>query len=126
MTSGPTGYAVIDVETTGPRPSWHDRIVEVGVVLLDPRGLVTGEWSTLVNPERDLGPQRIRGLTAAGVRHAPTFKEIAGSLAGLLRGRVPVAQSVSEKIVHVRCGSVTTSSRAVKVSRCSRSTTPQT
>ncbi|MFD2353843.1 hypothetical protein ACFSTC_38125 [Nonomuraea ferruginea] len=53
------------METTGLRPSWHDRIVEVGVVLLDPRGLVTGEWSTLVNPERDLGPQRIRGLTAS-------------------------------------------------------------
>ncbi|MFI6713477.1 exonuclease domain-containing protein [Nonomuraea sp. NPDC050478] len=82
MSSGQPGYAVIDVETTGLRPSWHDRIVEVGVVLLDPRGLVTGEWSTLVNPERDLGPQRIRGLTAAGVRHAPTLKEIAGSLAG--------------------------------------------
>ncbi|MFC5821026.1 exonuclease domain-containing protein [Nonomuraea harbinensis] len=91
MSSGQPGYAVIDLETTGLRPSWHDRIVEVGVVLLDPHGFVTGEWSTLVNPERDLGPQRIHGITAADVRHAPTFREIAGSLAGLLRGRVPVA-----------------------------------
>ncbi|MFI6713461.1 exonuclease domain-containing protein [Nonomuraea sp. NPDC050478] len=94
MTSGPTGYAVIDVETTGLRPSWRDRIVEVGVVLLDPHGLVTGEWSTLVNPERDLGQQRTYGVTAADVRHAPAYKEIAGSLAGLLRGRVPVAHNL--------------------------------
>ncbi|MFD2353823.1 hypothetical protein ACFSTC_38015 [Nonomuraea ferruginea] len=58
------------METTGLRPSWRDRIVEVGVVLLDPHGLVTGEWSTLVNPERDLGQQRTYGVTAADVRHA--------------------------------------------------------
>lgn len=94
MSSSQLGYAVIDVETTGLRPSWHDRIVEVGVVLLDPGGTVTGEWSTLVNPERDLGPQHIHGITAADVRYAPTFKEIAGSLADLLRGRVPVAHNL--------------------------------
>lgn len=94
MTSSRPGYAVIDVETTGLRPSRHDRIVEVGVVLLDPRGTVTGEWSTLVNPGRDLGPQRVHGITAADVRHAPTFQEIAGILAGLLRGRVPVAHNL--------------------------------
>ncbi|MEV0595822.1 exonuclease domain-containing protein [Nonomuraea cavernae] len=94
MTNSEPGYAVIDVETTGLRPSWHDRIVEIGVVLLDPRGLVTGERNTLVNPERDLGPQRIHGITAADVRHAPTFKDIAGHLTELLRGRVPVAHNL--------------------------------
>lgn len=94
MSSSRPGYAVIDVETTGLRPSWHDRVVEVGVVLLDPGGVVLDEWCTLVNPERDLGPQRIHGITAADVRHAPTFKEIAGSLARLLRGRVPVAHNL--------------------------------
>ncbi|GGT40553.1 exonuclease domain-containing protein [Nonomuraea spiralis] len=56
MKSTQLGYAVIDVETTGLRTSWHDRVIEVAVVLLDPLGCVTREWSTLVNPERDLGP----------------------------------------------------------------------
>ncbi|RCG32145.1 hypothetical protein DQ384_06430 [Sphaerisporangium album] len=91
---GAAGYAVIDVETTGLRPSWHDRVVEVGIVHLDVAGRVTGEWSTLVNPERDLGPQRVHGIDAADVRHAPTFKDIAGALVRLLRGRVPVAHNL--------------------------------
>ncbi|MEO3813233.1 exonuclease domain-containing protein [Sphaerisporangium sp. B11E5] len=95
MTDSPAGYAVIDVETTGLRPSWHDRIVEVGVVHTDLAGRVTGEWSTLVNPERDLGPQRVHGISAADIRHAPTFKEIAGTMTALLRGRVPVAHNLS-------------------------------
>ncbi|MQA95903.1 MAG: 3'-5' exonuclease, partial [Streptosporangiales bacterium] len=44
MGQGPPGYAVIDVETTGLRTDWHNRVIEVGVVLLDPSGEVTGEW----------------------------------------------------------------------------------
>ncbi|MEV0626633.1 exonuclease domain-containing protein [Nonomuraea wenchangensis] len=88
------GYAVIDVETTGLRPSWHDRIIEIGIVHTDTAGRVTGEWSTLVNPERDLGPQRIHGISAADIRHAPTFKEVVGTLIGLLRDRVPVAHNL--------------------------------
>ncbi|GAA1276522.1 hypothetical protein GCM10009677_32820 [Sphaerisporangium rubeum] len=95
MTSSPAGYSVIDVETTGLRASWHDRVIEIGVVHTDLDGRVTGEWSTLVNPERDLGPQRIHGISAADIRHAPTFKEIAGAVAGLLRGRVPVGHNLS-------------------------------
>ncbi|WP_424535523.1 exonuclease domain-containing protein [Sphaerisporangium viridialbum] len=95
MVNGPIGYAVIDLETTGLRPSWHDRVIEVAIVHLDATGRVTGEWSTLVNPERDLGPQRIHGIGAADIRHAPTFKDIAGALPNLLRGRVPVAHNLS-------------------------------
>ncbi|GII32873.1 exonuclease domain-containing protein [Planotetraspora mira] len=88
------GYAVIDVETTGLRPSRHDRVIEVGIVHLDPAGAITGEWTTLVNPERDLGPQHIHGITAADVRHAPAFGEIAGSVANLLRGRIVSAHNL--------------------------------
>ncbi|GII85746.1 hypothetical protein Ssi03_37360 [Sphaerisporangium siamense] len=88
------GYAVVDVETTGLRPAWHDRVVEVGVVQVDGSGRVTGEWGTLVNPGRDLGPQRIHRISAADVRHAPSFADIAGTLAGLLRGRVVCAHNL--------------------------------
>ncbi|WBB52466.1 exonuclease domain-containing protein [Verrucosispora sp. WMMD573] len=87
-------YAVIDLETTGTRTSWHDRIVEVAVVHLDERGRVTGEWCSLVNPERDLGPQLIHGITAAEARRAPTFEQIAGHVAGLVRGRVLAAHNL--------------------------------
>ncbi|MET7132635.1 DNA polymerase III subunit epsilon [Cellulosimicrobium sp. MI9406] len=89
------GYAVVDVETTGLRPSRHDRIVEVAVVHVDAAGRVERTWSTLVNPERDLGPQVVHGITAADVRHAPRFADVAGTLAGLLEGRVLVAHNAA-------------------------------
>ena len=89
------GYAVVDLETTGLRPSWHDRIIEVAIVLTDADGKVEATWVSLVNPERDLGPQRIHGISAADVRHAPTFSEIAGQLARMLAGRTLVAHNAA-------------------------------
>ncbi|MBK5250382.1 MAG: hypothetical protein JJE50_13295 [Actinomycetales bacterium] len=86
-------YAVVDVETTGLRPSWHDRIVEVGVVLVSSTGEVEDTWCTLVNPERDLGPQEIHGINSADVLAAPTFADISGTLTHLLRGRMFVAHN---------------------------------
>ena len=44
-----SGFAVIDVETTGFSPEL-ERIVEVGVVLLDPSGHEIGAFCTLVDP----------------------------------------------------------------------------
>ena len=90
----PSGYAVVDVETTGLNPAHHDRVIEVGVVQTDPAGVITGEWGSLVDPGRDLGPQRIHRITAADVRHAPPFAAVAGTIAGLLRGRVVVAHNL--------------------------------
>ncbi|NJP98463.1 hypothetical protein HCN51_55125 [Nonomuraea sp. FMUSA5-5] len=52
MGSSRLGYAVIDLETTGLWPSWHDRVVEIAVVLLDASGRRTGEWSTLAGQSR--------------------------------------------------------------------------
>jgi len=43
--------AVLDVETTGLSPK-TDRIIELGVVLLDDRGEVEAEFETLLNPVR--------------------------------------------------------------------------
>ncbi|MGN9805508.1 exonuclease domain-containing protein [Micromonospora sp. L32] len=88
-------YAVIDLETTGLRTSWHDRIVEVAVVHVDENGRITDEWCSLVNPDRDLGPQLIHGISAAEARRAPSFDHLAGHLAGMLRGRVLVAHNLT-------------------------------
>ena len=87
-------YAVIDLETTGLRPGWHDKVVEVAVVHLDATGTVAHEWCTLVNPGRDLGPQHIHGIRTAEVLDAPSFSQIAGHLAQLLAGRVLVAHNL--------------------------------
>lgn len=90
-----SGFAVVDVETTGLFPGGHDRILEIAVVHVDANGAVEGQWDTLVNPGRDLGPQRVHRVRAADVMHAPTFAQIAPRLVELLSGRVLVAHNAS-------------------------------
>ena len=89
------GYAVVDVETTGLSPGQHHRVIEVAVVHLDASGRRVDEWCTLVNPRRDLGAQRVHGISAADARRAPEFAGIAGELAARLAGRVLVAHNLS-------------------------------
>ncbi|GAA1776676.1 exonuclease domain-containing protein [Streptomonospora arabica] len=90
-----TGYAVVDVETTGITPASHHRVMEVAVVYLDESGSTVGEWSTLINPRRDLGPGHIHRIRACDVRKAPEFEYVAGELIALLTGRVVVARNIS-------------------------------
>lgn len=90
-----SGYAVIDFETTGLWPESHDRAIEVGVVLTDEAGRIEDEWTTLMNPRRDLGPTHIHGITAAQVLQAPEFHQIAPHLVSMLRGRTTVAHNAS-------------------------------
>ena len=44
-------FAVVDTETTGFGKT--DRILEIGIVLVDGNEMVQ-EWETLINPERDI------------------------------------------------------------------------
>ena len=77
--------AVIDVETTGLNPYRHDRVVEVAAVLMLPVEGIQTELTTLVNPERDVGPTSIHGLSASDLINAPCFAEIAAPLVEVLR-----------------------------------------
>lgn len=86
--------AVIDCETTGL--GRRDRIVEVAVVVLDSATLnVIDEFETLVNPERDIGPTHLHGITATMVSVAPTFAEVVPLLAQRLNGAVLAAHNLS-------------------------------
>lgn len=88
-------FAVLDLETTGFSPRLGDRVAEVAVVLVDDAGRVEDEWCTLVNPERDLGPQRVHGIAAADVALAPTFDRVVPELLRRLDGRVLVAHNAA-------------------------------
>ncbi len=87
-----TGFAVVAVETTGAVPA-RDRVVEIGAVHLDPQARVTGAFSTLIDPRRDIGPTRIHGIRASDVNGAPTFPEAAEAIRRLLAGRILVAHN---------------------------------
>jgi DNA polymerase-3 subunit epsilon len=96
------GYAVVDTETTGLLTGFHHRIAEIAIIHVDPGGRVTGEWSTLVNPDRDLGPQAIHRIRAAEVRHAPRFGDIAGDVVARVHGRILVAHNWPFDAMHLR------------------------
>jgi DNA polymerase-3 subunit epsilon len=86
-------WAVVDVETTGF--SKVDRIVEVGVVLLNGESLeVVDEYETLINPMRDMGATHVHGISASMVEAAPTFGEIADYLGSILNDTVLVAHNL--------------------------------
>ncbi|MBO9705935.1 MAG: DNA polymerase III subunit epsilon, partial [Arthrobacter sp.] len=86
------GFAVVDVETTG-LVAGRDRVAEIGIVHVDPDGTVRDRWETLVNPQRDLGPQRIHGIRAEQVRDAPLFLDVLPEIARRLEGRAFVAHN---------------------------------
>jgi DNA polymerase-3 subunit epsilon len=83
-------YAVVAVATTGFSPANGDRIVEIAVARVDAAGRVSDEFSTLVNPGRDVGPVFVHGISNSEVRDAPPFADIAGELLDRLDGAVVV------------------------------------
>ncbi|MDE0802947.1 MAG: exonuclease domain-containing protein [Acidimicrobiales bacterium] len=87
-------FCVIDVETTGFSPRLGDRIVEIAAVRMKGSGTVLGEWTTLVNPARDIGATHVHGITAGDVLDAPSFSDVAGDLLALLDGAVVAAHNV--------------------------------
>ncbi|UCG17393.1 MAG: hypothetical protein JSV19_05045 [Phycisphaerales bacterium] len=88
-----TEFAIVDVETTGLFPKAGDRIIEIAIIRVDSRGKSLHDYATLINPQRDLGPIHIHGLTARDVIHAPMFEEVAGDVLSLLGGAVVVAHN---------------------------------
>jgi len=87
-------FAVLDVETTGTRPSDGDRVTDVAVVLVQGtrRELV---FESLVNPGMPI-PHWITtmtGISDAMVKDAPGFDGIADDLLQVLSGRVFTAHN---------------------------------
>ena len=101
--------AIVDLETTGAHPA-HDRVTEIAVIEVD-GGEVTGEWSTLVNPETAIPAaiQALTGITNDMVAGAPRFARArhgtrraarrprAGGAQRALRLRLPASTSSSAR-----------------------------
>lgn len=91
--SGSERFVVVDVETTGVYDL--DRVVEVAAVTLSPDGEIVDEWDSLVDPERDVGPTHLHGITASMVSAAPRFEEVAFALGTRVHGAVLVAHNLA-------------------------------
>lgn len=86
--------AFVDLETTGMSPG-SCAITEIGIVLVirDGKAITVTEWSSLVNPQRPIPPeiQFLTGISNAMVANAPSFAELAPTLAPLLQDAIFVA-----------------------------------
>jgi len=87
-----SGFAVVDVETTGLVAA-RDHVVEIAVIDTDDSGRIINEWATLLNPGCSVGATHIHGITAADVRRAPRFQDVAGEVTARLAGRALVAHN---------------------------------
>jgi DNA polymerase-3 subunit epsilon len=87
-------FAVVDVETTGMRAGFGDRITEIAVAVVH-GGRREIVFESLVNPERPIprGICAITNITDEMVRHAPRFSDLAERILGVLSGRVFVAHN---------------------------------
>ncbi len=100
-----TTFVVVDLETTGGRPSGdsHDSITEIGAVKVR-GGEVIGEFATLVDPGRVIPPRIIAltGITSAMVFDAPKIDAVLPSFLEFCRGAVLVAHNAGFDIGFLR------------------------
>lgn len=88
-------FVVFDLETTGGNSS-HDAVTEIGAVKVR-GGQVIGEFSTLVNPQREIptGIVSITGISNAMVVDAPPFDGVLPSFLEFCAGSVLVAHNAA-------------------------------
>ena len=87
-------FAVVEVETTGMRAGYGDRITEIAVAVVH-GGRREVVFDSLVNPERPI-PRAIcaiTNITDEMVRDAPRFADLAERILAVLSGRIFVAHN---------------------------------
>jgi DNA polymerase III subunit epsilon len=89
-------YVVVDVETTGGRALYGDRITEIAAVVVK-NGKIVELFETLVNPERPIPyfVTQLTNITWDMVRDAPTFDRVAPDVVRVLEGNVFVAHNAT-------------------------------
>ena len=91
-----TSYAVVDLETTGPKFEEGGRIFQFGCSIIEQGEIVT-QVDLYINPETTI-PYEIQQLTGVDkkeVKQAPYFDEIASTIFQLLEGKTFVAHNIS-------------------------------
>lgn len=89
-------FVVIDLETTGNAPQKGDRIIQIGMIVIENRQIVE-RFSSFVNPECNI-PLFIQQLTQIDeqmVKEAPVFAELAPEIAAKLKQSYFVAHNVA-------------------------------
>lgn len=89
-------YAVVDLETTGPKFEEGGRIFQFGCTIIEQGEIIT-QVDLYINPETTIpyDIQQLTGVDKKEVKQAPYFDEIATTIFQLLDGKTFVAHNIS-------------------------------
>lgn len=87
-------YAIIDLETTGLSPA-NDRIIEVGIMIVDAAYNEVSRHETLINPKQPVKLTHVHGIDDRMVSGAPTIDQVSEAILTLLHNRIVVAHNAS-------------------------------
>ncbi|WP_010530797.1 ATP-dependent DNA helicase DinG [Lentibacillus jeotgali] len=88
-------FVVVDLETTGHSPANSDKIIEVGIVVIE-NNEIAGEYSTFLNPNKPIPAfiTNLTGITDTEVQEAPLFQDKAAEITALFENSYLVAHNV--------------------------------
>ena len=88
-------FVAFDLETTGLDPRM-DKIVEIGAVKFDKRGLIAG-FSTLINPGIPMPPEasRVNNITDEMLRGKPSLDDVFPDFLHFIRGAILAAHNAA-------------------------------
>lgn len=89
-------FVVVDLETTGQAPSKDDKIIEVGIVIIE-NDVITDTRTTLFNPSKPIPPfiSKLTGISDKDVEDAPKFYEKADTIIDIFQDSYIVAHNVT-------------------------------
>ncbi|WP_077309029.1 ATP-dependent DNA helicase DinG [Terribacillus halophilus] len=89
-------FVVVDLETTGHAPSNGDKIIEVGIVVIQGR-VVTDQFQTMLDPGMPIPPfiSQLTGISDEDVTGAPRFEEVAEEIAAFFQDSYVVAHNAN-------------------------------
>lgn len=96
-------YAVVDLESTGPRLDDGDRIIQIGAVIVEDRQII-GQHQMLINPLRPLPVdiKQLTGIETDDLLKAPTFDSVAELWRQRLEGCVFVAHNLHHDLTFLK------------------------
>ena len=99
-------YTVFDLETTGVSPQ-TDKVIEISAIKVR-NGQAVGEFSSLVNPMRNIpyGATRVNGITDEMVADKPMFEKVLGDFLDFIEDDILVGHNIHDfdmKFIHRDC-----------------------
>lgn len=88
-------FVVIDLETTGHSAAKGDKIIEVGIVVIE-KEEITKEFSTFLNPGKEIPSfiSNLTGITNQDVVNAPLFADVASEIVSYFQSGYLIAHNV--------------------------------